>query len=846
MLRRRLNLVRIGEILILIILAAMPAIAENNSSNDEKAATGLAIPAATPNLGTSTLIKMQSGSPTASPNAISNPDIYYGDRMMPPLNTEVEKVQETEPSDAEKYFNQETPSGSVGRRKAADIELQLKQIGYAFFSKTEGYKPDPQGQVGPDYILGPGDTLRIDVWGSIEGNYMATINRNGEIVLPKIGAINLWGQSFKQATDTIQKQIGKYFSKFELNVTLGALRSVHIYIVGEVQSPGTYQVGSLSTVLSALSEAGGPTKSGSLRNIQLRRNGQDVAVVDLYDFILNGDSSADVRLQSGDTLFVPVIGPVVAVAGDVRRPAIYELKGGETLSQALDLAGGLIPTAYLKKVQLERVQDHQFTTVLDLDISTTDDKSVALDMTLQDHDRIKIAPIAVTGGYVRLVGHVMRPGDYQLTPGMRLIDLILPFDNLLPEFFPDMAQVIRTPPPEYRPEMLTVNLQKALAGDPKHNILLQEYDTVRLFARSQMQDLPQVVISGAVLRPGKFRLYENMTVKDLVALAGSIKQYTFLSEAELTRYNSIDRSTETKRIIINLGKALRGESSDNLILQADDHLFIRSIPDSDKKSTVQIKGEVLFPGTYAISKGEKLASLIQRAGGYSDNAYLRGSFFTRESLKETQLVHTDRLIAEQEQEIYRISSVIATGALSEEDVAASQAMLKSRQELLDKLKQAPVTGRMVIHLEEPDILIGTPYNIELLDGDTLTIPFNPKTVTVLGQVYTPVSMAYDPGQTVGYYLDKVGGPRKTADLSEIYVVRADGSVFSKQQVGMGLRWDGNHNQWQTGGFYSEVLYPGDVLLVPEKIKRIDWMKEIRDISTILYQITLGAAVILAL
>ena len=804
MLRRRLNLVRIGEVLILTILAAMPAIAENNSSNDEKASTGIAIPAATPTLGTSTLVKMQSGSPSSMSNSENNDD----DRMQPPLNTEVEKVEEPEPSEAENYFNQKTPTGSVGRRRAAEVDLQLKQIGYAFFSKTEGYKPDPMAQVGPDYVLGPGDTLRIDVWGSIEGNYLATIDRNGEIVLPKIGAINLWGQSFKQSTDTIQKQIGKYFSKFELNVTLGALRSVHIYIVGEVQSPGAYQVGSLSTVLSALSEAGGPTKSGSLRNIQLRRNGQGVAVIDLYDFILNGDSSANVRLQSGDTLFVPVIGPIVAVAGDVRRPAIYELKGGETLSETLDLAGGLIPTAYLKKVQLERVQNHQLTTVLDLDISTADDKSAALDMALQDHDRIKVAPIAVTGGYVRLVGHVMRPGEYQLTSGMRLTDLILPFDNLLPEFFPDMVQVIRTSPPEYRPEILTVNLQKALTGDLTHNILLQEYDTVTLFSRRQMQDLPMVVISGAVLRPGKFRLYDNMTVKDLVALAGSVKQFAFLSEAELTRYNSVDRGTETERILLNLEKALQEDPGQNLLLQADDHLFVRSIPDSDEKSTVQINGEVLFPGTYAISKGEKLASLIKRAGGYTENAYLRGAFFTRESLKETQLMHTDRLIAEQEQEIYRTSSAIATGALSEEDVAASQAMLKSRQELLNKLKQAPVTGRMVIHLKEPDNLIGTPDNIDLFNGDVLTIPFNPKTVSVLGQVYTPISMAYDPGQTIGYYLGKVGGPRDTADTGEIYVVRADGSVFSKQQAGMGLRWDRDHNQWQTGGFYSEVLYPG--------------------------------------
>ncbi|MBT8342384.1 MAG: polysaccharide biosynthesis protein, partial [Desulfatitalea sp.] len=691
-----------------------------------------------------------------------------------------------------------------------------------------------------------GDTLRIDVWGSIEGNYMAAVNRNGEIAVPRLGVINVWGQTFGQVRETIRRQIAKYFTNFEFNVSMGALRSIQVFMVGEVQSPGTYQVNSLSTVLTALSEAGGPAKTGTLRNIQLLREGKRVTTIDFYAFFLKGDKSKDVRLQSGDTIFVPIIGPVVAVAGNVRRPAIYELKDGLTLSQALDLAGGLIPTAYLQKVQVDRVRDHRITTVLDLDIGTSAKARDNLSLALMDWDRIRVAPIALAGGYVRLEGYVVRPGEYELSPGMRLSDLILPYDNLLPEFFPDLAQVIRMAPPEYQPLIQTVDLKKALDGDPDHNLLLREYDVVKLFSRKQMEELPQVAVSGAVLRPGTYRLYEKMTVRDLVATAGNLKRSAYLSQAEITRFLPMGLQTKTERHLIDLQKALEGIPEHDLALQVDDHLFVRSIPDYAEKYTVKIVGEVLFPGSYAIAKGEKLASVLERAGGYSQDAYLNGAFFTRESLKQSQRHQTNRLIAEQEQEIYRITSQLAAGAMGEEDVAASQAILESRQQLVQKLKQVPITGRMVIHLQALDQLAECPDNVELLDGDTLTIPRNPKTVTVLGQVYNPVSMAYNPGQTVGYYLDKVGGPRKNAETGEIYVVRADGSVFSKQQSGFGLKWDSTHKLWRGNSFYTTELFPGDTILVPEKVKRTDWMKEIKDITTILYQISLGAAVILSL
>ncbi len=464
-------------------------------------------------------------------------------------------------------------------------------------------------------------------------------------------------------------------------------------------------------------------------------------------------------------------------------------------------------------------------------------------MPLLDRDLIKVAPIAMAGGFVRLAGYVVRPGDYQLTPGLRLADLITPYDNLLPEFYPDMAQVIRLNPPEYRPEILTVDLKKALKGDPVQNLRLQEYDTVKIFSRKQMEEMPQVSVTGAVLNPGAFRLYDHMTVKDLVATAGNLKRSAYLAQAEITRYIPSGKETKTTRLLIDLDKALQGDPANNLKLQEDDHLFVRGIPDFGERLTVDLKGEVLFPGTYAIAKGETLGSVLARAGGFTERAYLRGALFTRDSLKEVQRQRVQKLLQEQEEEIGRLASEMAQGAMDEEDLKAAQAVLASRKELAAKLRQAPVTGRMVVHLASMDTFRGSAADFELTAGDTLTVPQNPQSVTVLGQVYNPTSMTYRSGRPVAFYLDQVGGATKNADEDEMFIVRADGTVVSNRQSGFGLRWDKDNHRWLMGGFQTTEIYPGDAILVPEQVKKTDWMKGTKDITTILYQMALGAAAI---
>jgi protein involved in polysaccharide export with SLBB domain len=508
------------------------------------------------------------------------------------------------------------------------------------------------------------------------------------------------------------------------------------------------------------------------------------------------------------------------------------------------LAGGVNPTAYLNKVQVERVEAHQKFLVLDLDLGDGGQgRAEELAFPVQDRDLIKISPIATAGEYVTLQGYVTRPGKYQLTPDMRLSDLLIPYDNLLPEYYPHAAQIIHRLPPEYRPEIITVDLQQALEGNPEHNVILREYDEVRLFSLKEMEEVPEVVVTGAVLKPGTYRLFGHMTVKDLLTIAGNLKRGAFLEEAEITRYTPQARGTRVERFKLNLEKALAGHPQHNLPLQPEDHLVVRSIPDFGERMMVAVKGEVLYPGTYAIAQGETLSSVLERAGGFTDKAYLRGAVFSRESLKEVQREQLERLIAEEELQMARVAQDIAVGALSSEEAESAKTLLESRQVMVEQLKRTPVTGRLVVQLQEIEQLKESPQDIMLIGGDEIIVPENPQTVNVQGQVYNSASLSWTPGKTAGYYLYKVGGTKKDADNSQMFIVRADGTVVSRQQTGFGISWDSENWRWNLGGFNNIALYPGDSILVPEKIKKFDWLKEVKDLSTIIYQMALGAAAV---
>lgn len=718
----------------------------------------------------------------------------------------------------------------------------IAQFGYSFFRGDAGaFAPLTDVPVGPDYLVGVGDRLVITAWGSLEGSFELEVNRSGEIVLPKVGAIQVLGTPYGQLTDLIKSRLATVYKDFQLNVNLGKLRMIKVYVVGEVASPGDYTITSLSTLINALSAAGGPTKNGTLRNIQIRRNGKLVDTVDLYDFFLKGDKSRDIRLQPGDTIFVPVIGPVAGIAGNVRRPAIYELNSERTLKDLLELAGGLIPTGYLQRVQVARILPHDKKVVSDFSIDPKDSGTTLNALTgaiaLQDMDLVKIFPISNTlRGYARLDGYVLRPGDYALKPGMRVADLLLP-DNLLPEYFSGSAQLTRLHGPDFHPEVTFINVGKALAGDPTHNLELREFDVIRLFSRWELEEMPKVRVSGEVQKPGEFRLFPNMTVRDLLLLGGNPKLTAYLKQAELARIRKNGDSVTSFPIRISIAEALKGNPEHNLPLEPFDELSVRRIPNWSEETEryITLQGEFVFPGTYPVFKGERLSSVIARAGGFTDKAYLRGARFTREPVRQLQQKRMEEVIARTEEEILRKSAELSAVAASKEELEATRAALESLRRSVELLKTKKAEGRVVIALSPPGELAKGPYDVELTGGDTLYVPQDPKVVSVLGQVYNPTSFIHIPGRDAKNYLSLAGGPTREADEGEIYLVRVDGTVISKKQAVF----------WFFNNLMSQDLDSGDTVVVPQRFEKIAWMRDIKDIATILGQLALTAGVIVA-
>jgi polysaccharide biosynthesis/export protein len=728
----------------------------------------------------------------------------------------------------------------------------LSQFGYSFFRPASaGFAPLTDIPVGPDYVIGPGDRIILNLWGSVEGTHEMEVSRSGEIVLPRVGSVKVWGVTYGHLPEVIRTSLSKAFKDYDLNVTMGKLRIIKVFVVGEVMSPGDYNLTPLSTLINALSAAGGPLKSGTLRNIQIKRNGKVVETVDLYDFFLKGDKSRDIRLQPGDTIFVPVIGRVAGIAGNIKRPAIYELKEEKNLDDLIGLAEGFLPTGYLQRVQISRIMAHEKNVVADFNIDPKEAgkslEQITRSIAIQDMDVVKIFHIDTTlRGHVRLDGYVLRPGDYALQAGMRLSHLLLP-DNLLPEYYRDAAEITRLYPPDNHPEIFFVDIAKAVTGDPAHDLELKEFDRVKLYSRWEMEEMPKVRVNGEVQRPGEYRLFNNMTVRDLIMQAGNLKITAYTRNAEINRITRTGEKAKSYPIIVNLDEVMKGNPKDNLLLDPFDELSVRKIPNwsEEKERYVSISGEVQFPGVYAVYKGERLSSVIERAGGFTDKSYPRGAKFTRRALQEEQQKRMDEIIARTEQDILKKQANLASISSSKEELEATKSSLEGLMKSLEKLKNAKAEGRMVIRLTQLDTFKHSNYDLELEGGDTLLIPRTPQSINVLGQVYNPTSIIYEQGKSASYYLNKAGGSTKDAEDGEMYIVKTDGSVISRQQTSFGFRWDDNADTWNFGTFLSTKLEPGDTLIVPQQLERIAWMREIKDITTILSQIALTAGVMVA-
>ncbi len=663
--------------------------------------------------------------------------------------------------------------------------------------------------LGPDYIIGPGDALTISLWGGLTRTITRTIGHDGSIFLPDAGSLQLAGLSLGRAQSLVESALRRQYRDAQVAVTVSRLRSVRVYVVGDVQRPGGYELSSLATPLNALYAAGGPTAVGSLRTLLHYRGKQLVEKVDLYDFLLHGIRNGSAAFQSGDTLLVPPAGPQVAIFGAVKRPAIYELLPSETtLTTVVTDAGGLTASASLQHITIERIGgNHQRETITLPTASSPgapNNQPPMASFEVRDGDRIRVEPILpYSRRVIYLAGHVARPGRFPYTDGMQLSNVLHSYQDLLPEPA-DRGEIIRLVPPDLHPQAIQFSVSDVLIGNT--NLKLQPFDTIRIFGRYET-DAPTVTIRGEVLRPGDYPMSEGMTAARLVRMAGGFKRDALLESADLTSYDVKGGNRLTEDLTsVPIGAAVSGSDPNaDIPLKPGDILSIHQITNwNDIGESVTINGEVRFPGSYGFHDGERLSSVLRRAGGLLPTAYPMGAVLVREQVRDLQQQSREELIRQIEANsaAARLSPAAAANASETLQLISAQ-----KNEVLSELKNHPPTGRMVIHITaDIDSWANSPRDIELRRGDVLTIPKRPGFVLVTGQVYNATALTFSPGKTADWYLSRAGGTNTSANRKEIFIIRANGSVVGRHS-----------GTWFGGGVLSTKLDPGDVVVVPQKI-----------------------------
>lgn len=664
--------------------------------------------------------------------------------------------------------------------------------------------------LGPDYVIGAGDTLTINMWGGMTQSLSRVVDRDGSILLPDAGSLDVAGLTLQRAETLIEGALKKQYRDVQTTVTISRLRSVRVYVVGDVQRPGGYDISSLATPLSALYAAGGPTSVGSLRVARHYRGDQLVEDIDLYDFLLHGVRKGAVRFESGDTLLVPAAGAQVAISGAVKRPAIYEMKPGDaTLAALISDAGGVTASASLNHITIDRIDSqHQRETVTlkgagDGDTKITDEAIAAY--MLKDGDRIFVGAILpYSQRAIYLEGHVVRPGRLPYTDGMRLSDVLQSYRDMLPEPATH-GEVVRLVAPDLHAETIEFSVPDVLIGNA--NLALQPYDTVRILGRYQV-DAPKVSIQGEVLRPGIYPLSKGMSAAELVRMAGGFKRDALLESADLTSYTIVDGNQVNGRLVtVAIGAAVNGTAPGaDVSLRPGDILTIHQITGwNEIGESVTITGQVRFPGTYGFQDGERLSSVLRRAGGFRDTAYPTGAVLVREQVQQLEEKSKEELIRQIE-----TSSASARLApnLGSGDSGATLKLIKAQQdEVLSQLKSQPASGRQVVNITaDINSWANTPADIELRSGDVLTIPMRPSFVLVTGQVYNVTALTYTEGKTAKWYLQHAGGTSGAANRKDIFVIRANGSVIGRHSGGV---FDPS--------VLATKLDPGDVVVVPQKV-----------------------------
>ncbi|MDJ0757922.1 MAG: SLBB domain-containing protein [Woeseiaceae bacterium] len=720
---------------------------------------------------------------------------------------------------------------------------QLTAFGYDFFeSPLQSFAPVMSGPVPPDYVLGPGDSVRVQLFGNVNGIYEVEVTRDGVLNLPELGPMTVAGLMFSDFRKDVNNRVNEMLIGTQVSVTMGQLRSIRLFVLGDVNQPGSYVASSMTTMSGALYSGGGVSRVGTLRNIELKRNGEVVSRLDLYDLLLNGDNSNDARLQPGDVVFVPPVGPQISIIGAVKRPGIYEIGNRTSVGDVIELAGGLADDAYPDGVRVERIGSNNERRIVNLDLT---DNTVRTQRA-KAGDKFDVPQILPElEASVSLQGHVHRPGAYEWTTDMRLSNLVRSESDLKPGADTGYVLIRREDADTRRVEAVSTNLSDALRNPASAaNLRLEPKDRVYVFSlalgRQRVVDplleelelqarfdnpFGTVSVVGEVRAPGKYPLEPGMRVSDLIRAGGNLDEEAYALKAEVARYSVIDGEYRDAEIIdINLASVLRGDETADIALQAHDNLRISGVPDWDQLWSVTLEGEVRFPGAYRIREGETLSDILQRAGGLTEEAFPAGSVFLRESLRQREQDQIDQLAGRLEADLASLSLQQA------QDASGGQTMSKGRQ-LLDQLRSTEAVGRLVIDLESVVDGLDDGTDVALRDGDRLLVPKQAQEVTVIGETQQNTSHLFQPGLSRKDYISMSGGLTRRADKKLIYVVRANGAI----EAGRRSNWFGRNR--------GVDIMPGDTIVVPLDTDRVRPLTLWANVTQILYQAAIAIAAV---
>lgn len=822
--------------------------------------------------------------------------------------------------------NNEQDKPTVGERNTADEQAftdeerfkpednTVKPFGYDLFAgEPTTFMPNENAAVPDTYLVGRGDQLLINFYGKESASYEVIVDREGRINIPDLSPVQVAGLTFAEVKELIKVKVEQEIIGVKAFVSLGKLRSIRILVLGEAYKPGSYSVSSLTTVSHALFVSGGVSDIASLRNIQVKRGGKVVTNFDLYDLLIRGDSSNDIILKPGDVVFIPSVGEQVTVDGLVKRPAIFELKKGETAEQLLKMAGGIKPNAYAKSVIVERF-NNQHKEVLSVDFSKEQVNYIP-----QDGDRIRFSAIGEQyQTSISLIGAVVRPGNYQWYKGKRISDILGSVrGDLLPQADLDYALVVRETNVNGDIEIHQFDLAKAITKNTENNLQLNPNDKIIVFSRFEekaledialanlaltkeqqdqqrkaelwheyqqkefekyvgvavkksefeevnpnlsmaemlekklkeqeedaksyalfsrhnllkpviakleqqagvMQAMQIVEISGSVMYPGIYPLMEGGEVKDLITAAGGLLESAYTQQAEVTRIANNDVSN-IEHIKFDLKSAMQGKAASNISLQSKDSVNIFAIPNWQENLKVELKGELKFPGTYTIRRGETLSNLLERAGGFSEFAATNAAVFTRQSIKKQEQQQLARLSTELRRDIASKSfqSSVSSNTLTYDEM----------NKLLKDLANVDAVGRLVIDLP---LIVNNEQKLVLQDGDVLYVPSERDSISVIGEVNYSTSHLYKEGIGVDEYIDLSGGLKERAADDRIYIIKANGSV----KIPNTGNWFAVNN--------SNQLEPGDTIVVPLDAGHMDKLTLWSTATQILYQLGVAVAAI---